>query len=583
MSDKLKNLLKNTERPEIIQKAFDFAKTTYGERKRISQENYIDHALRVALMLKKMGMGAETIAAGILHDIVDDLPPLAKKLQLDQIERKIGKEIRFLVERISELGKIHYPLVVRLKEKAKFTEEKFENLRQMFLALAQDFRVILIELMSRLDNLKYLKYLSQEQQTLYSLETLKIFAPIADRLGIGEIKSQLEDHAFSYLFPEKSNWLKNYIKKEYEERVKYLKSFSKRLEKILKGERIKVVAINWRPKTYWSTYKKLLRKNMDIEKIHDLLALRVIVNGVDTCYKTLGIIHKYYEPLGQEIDDYIAKPKPNGYRSLHTTVFSEDGQITEVQIKTPEMHREAEFGICAHWAYKEKISLAGDREKLKFTQDIPEFWKSFKIDFYEDKAFTFTPKGDVIILSKDSTPIDFAYGVHSEIGNYCEIAKVNGKVVPLSQPLKNGDIIEITVNKKRKPSADWLKFVKTNLATSQIKKALAKRGLLDRISSIGRIPSFLKKKVIEISEKIGGKPSMAKQTRPTKERVRELYIDGQKGISYTPAKCCKPMIGDEVKAYLSKHRSAVLHKTSCKDFKKLAAKSPEKIVDAYWK
>jgi len=442
----------------------------------------------------------------------------------------------------------------------------------------------LIELLSRLDNLRSLNYLPGEQQTIYALETLKIFVPIADRLGIGEIRSQLEDHAFSYLFPEKFNWVKDYVKKKYEERAKYLKSFSKRLQKILLKERVKAIDIHWRPKTYWSIYKKLLRKNMDLEKIHDLLALEVIVDKVDNCYKTLGVIHKYYEPLEQEIDDYIAKPKPNGYRSLHTTIFSEDGEITEIQIKTPEMQKEAEFGVCAHWAYKEKIVLSGDKEKLKFAQDVPDFWKSFKIDFYENKTFALTPGGDVIILPKDSTPVDFAYGVHSEIGNHCESAKINGKIVPLSQVLKNGDTVEIIINKKREPSQDWLKFVKTNLALSQIKKELAKKGLLYKIAAIGKIPSFIKRKVIEVSERISKKPSP--KTKPLKikrERTRQLFIDGQKGISYTIAKCCKPEVGDQVKAYLSKQRSAVIHKTSCKDFKKLSAKSPEKIVEAYWK
>jgi len=571
-NQKLKNLIKNTDKPYLIEKVFDFAQEAYKERERMSQENYIDHALRVALLLKNMGLDSETLAAALLHDVVDESPSSAKKMELREIERKFGKETAFLVEKVSGLGKIHYPLTIK-KDKAKFTEEKFENLRRMFFAQAQDLRVILIELASRLDNLHFLNYLQREQQVLYALETLKIFAPIAERLGIWEIKSLMEDLSFSYLFPEKSAWVKTYIKEEYRERAKYLKTFAKHLKRVLEKERVKVIDINWRPKTYWSTYRKLLKKNMDIGQIHDLLALRIIVDNVNDCYKTLGIIHKYYKPLEEEIDDYIAKPKTNGYRSLHTTVFSDKGQITEIQIKTPEMHKEAEYGICAHWAYKEKIDLAKDKEGLKLSKEIPEFLKTFRIDFYENKTFVFTPKGDVVALAKDSTPIDFAYAVHSDIGNHCDIAKANGKIIPLSEKLKNGDVVEIIINKKREPSLDWLKTVKTNLAISHIKKELARAGISAKIA---KIPSIIKRKVFEITEKI------TRKEKPKRKQGLELYLAGQKGIRVTFAKCCFPEPGDKVEAYLSKYRAAVLHKVSCKDFQKLSKASPDKVIEAHW-
>ncbi len=574
--DKIQNIVKKSSDPKLIEEVFEFAKKAYKGRTRISGENYIDHTVRVAEILDEMNLGPQIIAAAILHDVLDDLPLIVKNKQLKELDNNFGKEISSLVEKNPEIHKVRYPLIINPKEKTKFTREKFDNLQRMFFALAGDLRVILIELASRIDNLNFLSFLPPEKQKIYALETLKIFVPVAERLGIWEIKSQLEDLSFLYLFPDKYNWVKSYIKEKYQERKKYLKSFAKRLKKFLKRERIAVLNINWRPKTYWSTYKKLLKKNMDIEKVHDLLALRVIVDGVDKCYKTLGIIHKYWKPLYEEIDDYIAKPKPNGYRSLHTTVFCEKGHITEIQIRTPEMHKEAEYGICAHWAYKEKSDLIKDKEKFELTKKIPEFWKTFKIDFYENQAFVFTPKGDVIVLPKNATPVDFAYAVHSDIGNHCETAKVNGKIANLSQPLKNGDIVEIIVNKKRNPSADWLKFVKSNLAISQIRKELAKKALLVRVASLGKIPSFVKRKIFEISERI------SKKKKNKKEKAKELYIAGQKGISVTFAKCCSPKLSDQVNAYLSRYRAAVLHKTSCKEFQKLAKKFPEKVIEAHW-
>ncbi|MCG2700130.1 HD domain-containing protein [Candidatus Parcubacteria bacterium] len=532
--DKIRSIIKKSSNPKLIEEAFRFAETAYKGKQRISGENYIDHTTRVALMLDSISSDPEIIAAGLLHDVLDDLPQTMVTKQLNELERKFGKEIAFFVERNPEIHKVRYPLLIDIKEKTRFTKEKFEKLQKMFFALAQDLRVVLIELSSRIDNLNNLFSLPQEKQKIYALETLKIFVPIAERLGIWEIKSRLEDLSFSYLFPEKFTWLKSYIKTEYEERKKYLKSFSKHLKKILGKERILVLDMNWRPKSYWSTYKKLLKKNMDIEKVHDLLALRIIVKDIKSCYKTLGIIHKYYKPLYEEIDDYIAKPKSNGYRSLHTTVFCEKGHITEIQIRTPIMHREAEYGICAHWAYKEKIDLKKDKENLEFIKEIPEFWRTFKIDFYKNQVFVFTPRGDVIILPENATPVDFAYAVHSDIGNHCEAAKINNKIANLSQPLKNGDIVEIIVNKKRSPSTDWLKFVKSNLAISQIKKELTKKTILNKIASLGKIPSFVKRKVFEVSERITKKPCLpANKKNQKKKKRRKFTLPAKKEFWFT--------------------------------------------------
>ncbi|MCX6721544.1 MAG: TGS domain-containing protein, partial [Candidatus Staskawiczbacteria bacterium] len=308
-------------------------------------------------------------------------------------------------------------------------------------------------------------------------------------------------------------------------------------------------------------------------KVHDLLALRIITADVESCYRILGIIHKYFRPISEEINDYIAKPKLNGYRSLHTTIFPIEGKITEIQIRTEEMQKEAEYGICAHWSYKEKIDLKKEGDKFDWVEKIPDFWKTFKIDFFKNQIFVFTPRGDIIVLPKNSTPVDFAYAVHSEIGNHCESAKIGGKIVQLNHTLKNGDIVEIATTKNKSPSKDWLRFVKTSLAKSHIKK-------LTEEESGFKLPfaGFIKSKLIAIS-----KAAQKKQAeKEIKKGVRQVFLAGQKGMLIHLAKCCTPQPGDKVKAYVSQHRAAVLHRASCGNFKKLAEKFPEKIIDASW-
>ncbi len=577
MSNKIQKILKRSSDPDLIIKAFKFAKTAYKDRNRTSGENYIEHAIRVALALSEMNLDSKTIAAGLLHDVVDEMPISLKKIELRDMKKNFGEEVAFLAEKVSELSKLRYPLTIKSKGSVRFARKKIENLRKMFFAQAKDLRVVLIELVSRIDNLNTLNCLPPEQQKLYALETLKIFVPMANRLGMREIKSKLEDLSFFYLYPEKFQELRVNVKEKYEERKKYLRSLTPHIKKILKSEGINVLDINSRAKSYWSTYQKLFKNNMDFEKIYDLVALRIIVDNIKNCYKTLGIIHKYWRPLYREIDDFIAKPRPNGYRSLHTTVFCDKGEITEIQIRTNDMHKEAEYGICAHWAYKEKIDLKKEKKKFDWVKKIPKFWKTSKIDFFTNQVFVFTPKGDVIALPKESTVIDFAYAVHSEIGDHCESVKVNGKIASLSQYLKNADVVEIIINKKRVPSPDWLKFVKTNLARAHIKKALALAETKSpfKISFFGKkkisSPKLIKKKVPKISRKI------------KKEKVKEIYLAGEKGILVNLAKCCSPKSSDEIKAYITKYRGAVLHKTSCKNFQRLSKKFPYKVLDASWR
>jgi len=575
MSDRIKKLILKSNDPKLIESAFEFAKQSYKDKFRISGENYIEHGLRVALMLDKMNLDSKTIAFGILHDILDDVPASVKDIELKHIEKKFGREIATLIEKISELGKVRYSLSMGMKDKKTFTLEKIENLRRMFLALSGDLRVILVELVSRLDGLNYLHYLSKDQQTIQALETLQIFVPIANRLGLAEIRRNLEDIAFLNLFPDKYKWMRENILDRYEEGEKYLTGLIPYLKKIFKKERTQVLDINYRVKSYWSTYKKLLRKNMDFGKIHDLLALRIITSNIESCYKILGILHKNLKPISGEINDYIAKPKINGYRSLHTTVVSNEGRITEIQIRTQEMQKEAEYGVCAHWAYKEKVNLSKNRSGLEWSKTIPEFWQTFKIDFYTNKVFCFTPKGDVIVLPKGSCVIDFAYAIHSQIGNHCESGKIDGKMVQLNYVLKNADVVEISINKNKYPSKDWLKFVKTSLAKSHIKK------LTDQNISFFNIPlpGFIRKKIIEISE---ASKKKKEEKKIQKEGLSHVYIAGQKGMLIHIAKCCNPKPGDKVMAYLAPGRATVLHKSTCGVFKEIYRKFPEKTIDASW-
>jgi len=577
MQNTIEKLIKKNSEPKLISDVFEFAKEAYKDRYRFSGENYINHALRVATMLNEMGLDPTTVAFALLHDVLDDIPDSAKQNVLQMINKKFGGEISILVKSITELSKIRYPLMLDITNKKNFSKDKIENTRRMFLAIAGDLRVVLVELISRLDGLNFLQNFSEDKQKLYSFETFQIFVPIANRLGLSEIRRKLEDNSFRFLFPEKFNWLKEEIKEEYEERQKYLKKFILRLNKIFKKERVKAIEINYRAKSYWSTYRKLLRHDMDFKKIHDLFALRIILDDVSSCYRVLGIIHKHFKPISEEINDYIAKPKLNGYRSLHTTILSDENKITEIQIRTSEMHKEAEYGICAHWSYKEKIDLIKDSKNFEWIKNIPEFWKTFKINFFEDKVFALTPKGDIIVLRKDSTSIDFAYAIHSEIGDHCESVKVNGKITTLSDKLKNGDIVEIITNKRKSPSQDWLRFVKTSLAESQIKKALAQK----EISFKSPITSFIKRKFVEIKETVTKKRDKKQKTK--KEQVRHIYLAGEKGMLINIAKCCKPEPGDKVKAYLTLYRSAVLHRVSCKNFQKLAEKFPDRVIDASWK
>lgn len=489
----IKDVLKNTkfvgdvQRETRIKNAYELALEAHKGQKRKSGEDYIQHPLHAALTLAKIGMGSKTISAGLMHDVPEDT-----QVTLAEIEAKFGKEIASLVDGVTKLGKL----------RLKGTQEEIylENLRKMFLAMAEDVRVVIIKLADRLHNMETLDAVNPEKQHRIAMETREIFAPLANRLGIGEIKARLEDLAFKFLDPENYKYVYQLSKEQYEQRKKYVEKVVFELKKELLRSGIKVEFIHGRTKHLYSLYQKLQRHDMDINKIYDLAGIRIIVPEIANCYETLGIVHKKYRPLVGRIKDYISLPKPNHYQSIHTTIFGPEGKFLEVQIRTKKMNDEAEFGIASHWIYSENKKSFTDflfKKKVKvpekemvwirqlrewqkeFGEDNNEFMETLRIDFFKNHIFAFTPLGDIIDLPEDATPVDFAYLVHSEIGNRTMGAKANGKMVPLDYKIKNGDVIEIITSKESKnPSRDWLKFVRTSVAKSHIRRVMKKEGIL---------------------------------------------------------------------------------------------------------
>lgn len=449
---------------QLIERAYQFAADAHKPQRRLSGEPYIIHPIHVAINLATLNMDSRAIAAGFLHDVLEDTKVTSK-----DIEKEFGKEICKLVEGVSKLRKI------RFKEKSQY----IENLRKMFVATAKDIRVIIIKLCDRLHNMQTLEYAPTEQQIRVAQETLEIYAPLAHRLQIGSFRGQLEDWAFKFLHPEEYRWLYNVTRKNYTEREALLKKTEGKVRKMLSKEGIEVTDIKKRTKFLYSLYRKLQRYDNDLSRIYDIVAIRVIVPKISDCYAALGIIHREFKPLKGRIKDYIARPKSNGYTSLHTTVMLKDGDIIEIQIRTPDMDDKAELGIAAHWQYKEQgeytrrqIQVSWAKEMAKIMKNIqaPQDLESVKLDMFEHRIFVLTPKADVIDLPEDSTPIDFAYHIHTDLGNQVTNAKVNGKISQLSTKLQNGDIVEIIVDKQKKgPDIEWLDFVKTNLAKSKVK------------------------------------------------------------------------------------------------------------------
>ena len=467
---------------DLLRLAYDFAFEAHKGQKRKTGEPYIQHTLHTAFLLAQIKADPETVMAGLLHDVPEDT-----ERTLEDVKENFGGEVAFLVEGITKLSKIKYRGVDRYNE----------SLRKMFLAMAKDLRVILIKFADRLHNLRTLEGLPEKKRARIARETLEIYAPIAGLLGIWRFKWQLEDLCFKHLYPEEFKKLEyKYEVEKKVERNQYIQKIKKDLGDSLKNAGVENFEILGRFKHLYSIYKKMQIKNRRFDEIYDVFALRVVVPNISDCYRVLGVIHELWKPKSSRFKDYIAVPKPNGYRSLHTTVFGPGGKATEFQIRTTEMNDEAFYGIAAHWYYKKDGNTRQPKEKQpKWVQDIlvtqkeaensNEFIQKIKIDIFQKRKFVFTPKGDVLDMPEGSTPIDFAYAVHTEIGNHATGALVNNTMAKLDQELKNGDMVEILIDKKRKnPNKEWLKFVKTGRAKDKINQALKNNSHFENIKRL---------------------------------------------------------------------------------------------------
>ena len=467
----------------LITKAYKFALRAHEGQKRMNGDPYFFHVVETAKILAKLRMDVETISAGLLHDVLQDT-----KITEEKIKKEFGDDILFLIKGVTKLGVLKY----------RGDERHVESLRKFFVAMASDLRVVIIKFADRLHNLRTLKFVPENKRYRIALESLEVYAPLANRLGMGKLKGELEDAAFPFIYPTEYAQIEEILKEKKGSYEKYLSEVKKELEEALQKNKIKVIEMSYRIKHKYSLYRKLLKYDMDLEKIYDIVALRVIVKNVEECYRVLGIIHSIWNPLPGRIKDYIAVPKPNGYQSIHTTIFTGLGGIAEIQIRTEEMHAEAAYGIAAHFAYKEQHGkkFKNGQDKFKWLEELKDlhyipgrpkhFIEHLKTDFFNDRIFIFTPKGDVIDLPEDSTPIDFAYSIHSDIGDHVQGVKINSKMSPIFSKLKNGDIVEIITNKDSRPSGKWLEYVKTSVAKRHIRSYLEKHSLLSKLMSFGK-------------------------------------------------------------------------------------------------
>ena len=622
----------------IIQKAYEYAKSKHGEQLRKSGEPYIIHPIQVAYTLATLGMDDNTICAALLHDVLEDTDTTYADL-----EKEFNPEVAYMVDGVTKLSKLQY---------ASIEEQQVENYRKMFLAMGKDIRVILIKLADRLHNMRTLKYLSRDRQIANAKETMELYAPLANRLGVYSLKWELEDLSFKYLYPEDFREIVEGIDKKREERLKFIDLIMEQIKTELKKQKIDA-EVTGRAKHLYSIYRKMKRDNSTLDQIYDLFALRIIVNSVKDCYTALGIVHDLYNPMPGRFKDYIAVPKPNMYQSLHTTLIGPKGTPFEVQIRTWDMHKVAEYGIAAHWAYKESSFFSGKKANVKVEedklawvretlewqsemQDPEEFMQTLKKELFEDEVYIFTPKGAIKVLPKDSTPIDFAYQIHEQIGHKMVGCKINSKMMPIITKLKSGDIVEIlTSDQSKGPSRDWLKFVKSSGARNKIlswfkknqrteniekgkeliEKELKKIGIKheelfkpefigaalnrykygtieDMYASVG-FGSISQGKIIarmleeyrkvnktdEIEKKL--EELSKEKTNKVKPSQNGIIVKGIDNCLVKLSKCCNPVPGDEIIGYITRGRGVSVHRTDCVNTKRLLSED-NRIIDVYW-
>lgn len=488
--EKAKSYLPN-QSLELIKKAYDYSAELHKDQVRLSGEPYINHPIETAYTLAELKMDEYCISAGLLHDVLEDT-----LVSYEELSKEFGEEIAQLVDGVTKIGKIQF---------TSKADRRAENYRKMLIAMAKDIRVIIIKLADRLHNIKTLDFQPPDKREAIARETLEIYTPIANRLGMAKIKSELEDLSFKYIKPEVYEYLRAEVDKRIAQRGDYVERVKEIIKKLLADHNIQC-EVSGRPKHLYSINQKMERQKISLYQIYDLIAFRIIVKSIKECYEVLGIIHSQWKPVPGRFKDYIAVPKPNMYQSLHTTVIGPEGERIEIQIRTEEMHRIAEFGIAAHWKYKEgRVRALKEEERFawlrqileyqKESKDAKDFIESIKTDIFSDEVYVFTPKGDVIVLPRGSTIVDFAYAIHSEVGNHCIGAKVNGKIVTLKYELQTGDIAEIITSTQQRPSADWLKFVKTSKAKSKIRQ-FVKQTQIQKSIEIGKelLDKALKKK-----------------------------------------------------------------------------------------
>ena len=619
---------------DMIEKAYYLAEKAHKDQCRESGEPYIIHPVEVACIIIDMGLDTDTICAALLHDVVEDT-----EYTYEDIKNEFNEEVANLVEGVTKLGKIEY----KSKE-----EQQAENIRKMLIAMAKDVRVILIKLADRLHNMRTLKYRTPDKQKSTSQETIDIYSPLAHRLGISKIKWELEDLSLRYLKPEDYYELVNKISQKRTQRESIINEIVGLLKQKLDDTGIDA-DIEGRPKHFYSIYRKMYYKSKTFDQIFDLLAVRVIVDTVKDCYTVLGIAHELWKPIPGRFKDYIAMPKPNMYQSLHSTVIGPGGQPFEIQIRTWDMHRTAEYGIAAHWKYKENIEDNNIENNYKWirqiteyqteAKDAKEFMETVKMDLFSDEVFVFTPKGTVIDLPIESTPIDFAYRIHTDIGNKCIGSKVNGKMVPLDYKLNTGDIVEIITSSSSKgPSRDWLSIAKSSQAKNKIRqwfkrtfkeenlekgkesfeREIKRQGLsyqdiikseyvnvilkrmnfsqLDELYlsigsgafTSGQFITRLKEEIRrnEAPQEKDWRALEKQQIHQRKEKVESkkpgIEIKGEKDIMVRFAKCCNPVPGDEVIGFITKGRGISIHRKDCKNYQHIESVEPERVVSANW-